>query len=71
MGALTKTRQLLDFDMVTMDEKTTIYRHGTEEGERCRSVLLMDIEDYKSLEKPRQITITIEPGDLLNDGADG
>ena len=70
MGALTKTRQLLDFDMVTMDETTAIFKHGVEDGERCRSVLLMDIEDYKSLEKPRQITITIEPGDLLNDHGD-
>ena len=66
MGALTKTRQLLDFDMVTMDEATAIFKHDAEDGERCRSVLLIDLEDYKSLGKPRQVTVTIEPGDLLN-----
>ena len=62
---LTKTRQVLDFDLEALGT-THFHSHLDEEGERYRTVVLIDSEDWVSMGKPDQITITIEPGNLLN-----
>ena len=60
---LTKTEQLLDLD--TGFERTHVVRFI---GETSRTRVTIITEDWKEMGRPKQISITIEPGDKLNEG---
>lgn len=63
--ALIRTRQILDYGM---EAGGVVHFHTEppEEGEYYRSYMLMDTDDWRDMGEPDKITITIEPGDLLN-----
>lgn len=65
MVQLTKSRMVYDFDS-TIDE-VAIYFHISDEDTGESQVMDIPVDKYNDLGQPDKITVTIEPGDLLND----
>lgn len=69
---LTKTRQILKLASTARraTEPESPFAHtfltDADEGERVRTGLSITDEDWRELGCPNIITVTIEPGDLLN-----
>jgi len=66
--ALTKMVCLMERDLRTDSESVEFVARDEETGERTRGVSL-SVEDFHLLGEPRQLTVTIEPGDKLNPAA--
>lgn len=63
MATLTKTRTVLH-----RVEGTFSYRPAADAGETVRDQLvILDSEVWSEMGQPQTITVTVEPGDLLND----
>ena len=73
MPQMTKTQQVLVLDetviVVDTDEPLSpvYFQNLHDEGETTRTQLLMQTGDYEAMGRPDRITVTIEPGDLLNE----
>lgn len=66
MTSLTKTRTVLEFVGIDEEEGPT-FTQLPDEGEEFRShIVSLDPEVYEDMGRPEVITVTIEPGDLLN-----
>lgn len=66
MPALSKTKTILQ--RVNLPGPPTFHQ-GEDAGQRGHFVTL-DEEVFADMGQPEVITVTIEPGDLLNDGSD-
>lgn len=65
---ITKTKTVLDFDCIS---GFTVYFYSPEDGEseiNSNYEVNMLESTWKELGSPKRITVTIEPGDLLNEG---
>jgi len=63
--ALTKMVCLMERDMGTGVGFVDFVARDDDTGEMTREVSL-SVEDFQLLGEPRQLTVTIEPGDKLN-----
>lgn len=64
MVQLSKTRMIYDFD--TQYDDVAIFFHTSDEETGESQILDIPIDKYNDLGQPSKITVTIEPGDLLN-----
>ncbi len=66
MSRMTRSRQVLVYDL---DFNGTVHFHNEvdEPDERYRTCLLLVDADWRDMGSPQEITITIEPGGLLNE----
>ena len=62
---LSKSRMIYDFD--TQYDDVAIFFHISDEDTGESQVLDIPLDKYEALGSPEKITVTIEPGDLLND----
>ena len=65
MSGLTKARSVLDFSRGGTTH-VTFASKDEDTGEVQRSVIIR-LQDYEDMGRPEQVTITIEPGDRLNE----
>jgi hypothetical protein len=66
MNTLSKTRFLMEFAAWTDDMGARFIADPDEVGQRQRS-LTLTTDVWRDMGEPLAITVTIEPGDLLND----
>jgi hypothetical protein len=68
MGNLVATRTVMDLVAAYADSSVTFSREAEEGEDRfSRREIKFSYEDWVELGGPTKITVTIEPGDLLND----
>lgn len=69
---LTKSQRVFGLDMNQMvsndyGDGPVIFNFDRDEGDdMIDDVLLLSVEDWQDLGSPVRLTVTIEPGDLLN-----
>lgn len=71
MGELTKTRRVLErIGVQHGDPGLAAYQARVEDGDDARTVTYFDLPSYIDMGSPKLVTVTIEPGDRLNEGDD-
>lgn len=64
-GTLTKSRMVYEFDSII--DNVAIYFHISDDDTGESQVMDIPFEKFEDLGQPGHITVTIEPGDLLNE----
>lgn len=65
MAALVKTTQVLQYEGNLGDNRVRLSRAPDEPGD-LPTIVSLDRATWEDLGRPDHITVTIEPGDLLN-----
>ena len=66
MTQIIKSQSVMHLDEALRSEGYAGFRNGEPNREDVTRALAMDVDDWVDFGRPSTITITIEPGDLLN-----
>lgn len=70
MTTMTRTMRVLHFRH-RMDEDRVVYTREPDDHTDIPSTVVIDTASWRDLGEPNMITVTIVPGDLLNEPRDG